>query len=64
MPQSPDGVPGGHQFARCRHCSGRIERWSGGWWTHERSRSARCVPDSPLNAQLADPRPGTVGEAS
>ena len=64
MPQTSEDPASAHQQARCRHCSARIERRSGGWWTHVRSHSARCVPDSPLNAQLADPSPGTVAQSS
>jgi hypothetical protein len=60
MPQTSTGPAHEHERACCRHCSAGIERWPGGFWTHERTRSARCVPGSPLNAQLADPRPDSV----
>jgi hypothetical protein len=63
MSQRPAGPAHQHQYARCRHCTAAIERLPGGWWTHRRTHSARCLPGSPLNAQLADPRPGSVEPA-
>ena len=47
-----------HELAECRHCSAAIER-RGGWWTHRRSKVARCAPGT-RNAQMADPSPRTV----
>lgn len=60
MTQDARGAPGVREQAHCRYCSGGIERRPRDFWKHIRTRQARCVPGSPLNAQLADPRPGSV----
>jgi hypothetical protein len=47
------------EVATCKHCSERIDRGPGApWWTHTKSRLARCAPGNPRNAQMADPAPG------